>query len=118
VSLRTNRSCGQPGAKEYGLASQVMSRVTSAKWIGDSANHGYRVKINEADLEHSVTDLRLFLWQRLPSRLVASVGLRADRAWTLVAPALRSLVAAVSSLNPRPRLSRLDRSGRNRLASP
>jgi hypothetical protein len=53
--------CGQ----EYGLGSQVMSRVTSAKWIADSANHSYRVKVNEADLDHSVTGLRLFLQELL-----------------------------------------------------
>ena len=51
--------------QEYGLSSQVMSRITSAKWIGDSANHSYRVKVNEADLDRAITGLRLFLQEIL-----------------------------------------------------
>lgn len=38
-----------------------MSRVRSAKWIGDSANHSYKVKINTTDVETATTGLRLFL---------------------------------------------------------
>lgn len=47
--------------KEYGLSGQVISRVTQAKWIGDSTNHSYRVKVNDADLDRAVDGLRLFL---------------------------------------------------------
>lgn len=43
------------------LSNQVMARVRSAKWIGDSANHSYKVKINAADVETATTGLRLFL---------------------------------------------------------
>ena len=51
--------------QECGFSSQVMGRITSAKWIGDSANHSYRVKINEGDLDRAVTGLRLFLQEIL-----------------------------------------------------
>lgn len=51
--------------QEYGLSAQVTSRITSAKWIGDSANHSYRVKVNEADLDRAITGLRLFLQEIL-----------------------------------------------------
>jgi hypothetical protein len=43
------------------LPNQVMARVRTAKWIGDSANHSYKVKINAADVETAATGLRLFL---------------------------------------------------------
>jgi hypothetical protein len=52
-------------SQEYGLSSQVVARVTSAKWIGDSANHSYRVKVTESDLEKAATGLRLFLGELL-----------------------------------------------------
>ena len=48
-------------AQEYGLTNQAVGRVTSTKWIGDSANHSYRVKVNEGDLERAVIGLRLLL---------------------------------------------------------
>jgi hypothetical protein len=51
--------------QEFGLSNQVVSRITSAKWIGDSANHSFRVKANEADLDRCVTGLRLFLQEIL-----------------------------------------------------
>jgi hypothetical protein len=51
--------------QEYGLSGQVMGRITSAKWIGDSANHSYRVRVTEADLDRAVTGLRLFLQEVL-----------------------------------------------------
>lgn len=47
--------------QEYGLSGQVVSRVTGAKWIGDSANHSFRVKVNDADLNQTVVGIRLFL---------------------------------------------------------
>lgn len=49
----------------FGLSNQVMSRITSAKWIGDSANHSFRVKISDADLDRTVTGVRLFLQEIL-----------------------------------------------------
>jgi hypothetical protein len=48
-------------SQEYGVSRQVVGRATSAKWIGDSANHSYRVKVNEGDLHSAVTGLRLYL---------------------------------------------------------
>jgi hypothetical protein len=48
-------------AQEYGIPNQVISRVRSAKWIGDSANHSYSVKVTDGDLDTAVTALRLFL---------------------------------------------------------
>jgi hypothetical protein len=48
-------------SSEYGISQQVQSRVTSAKWIGDSANHSYRLRINQADVDQLTTGLRLFL---------------------------------------------------------
>ncbi len=39
----------------------MVGRITSAKWIGDSANHSYRAKVSEGDLERAVTALGLFL---------------------------------------------------------
>ena len=47
--------------QEYGITRQTMARITSAKWIGDSANHSYRVKVHQGDLDQNVTGLRLFL---------------------------------------------------------
>ncbi|MCL6096295.1 MAG: hypothetical protein M1444_01230 [Patescibacteria group bacterium] len=47
--------------RELKIPSQVMARVKSAKWIGDSANHSYKVTINESDVEVAVTGLRVFL---------------------------------------------------------
>lgn len=44
-----------------GVSSQVMGRVTSAKWIGDAANHSYRVKPTDEELERAVTGTTLFL---------------------------------------------------------
>jgi hypothetical protein len=44
-----------------GVSGQVMGRVTSAKWIGDTANHSYRVKVTDEDLERAVTGMTLFL---------------------------------------------------------
>lgn len=44
-----------------GVSGQVMGRVTSAKWIGDTANHSYRVKVTDEDLERAVTGMALFL---------------------------------------------------------
>jgi hypothetical protein len=43
------------------VSGQVMGRVTSAKWIGDTANHSYRVKVTDEDLERAVTGMTLFL---------------------------------------------------------
>jgi hypothetical protein len=51
--------------QEYGLSGQVMGRITSAKWIGDSANHSYRVKVTDSDLDRSITGIRLFLQEVL-----------------------------------------------------
>lgn len=62
--LELNAALGRC-AREYGLSSQVLSRVTSAKWIGDSANHSYRVRVTPADLETAVTGVRLFLQEVL-----------------------------------------------------
>ncbi|PKL30797.1 hypothetical protein CVV43_05335 [Candidatus Saccharibacteria bacterium HGW-Saccharibacteria-1] len=47
--------------QEFRISSQTISRVRSAKWIGDSANHSYRVKVNEQDLGTSVTATRLYI---------------------------------------------------------
>lgn len=47
--------------EELKISSRVMSKVKSAKWIGDSANHSYKVKINESDVEVAATGLRIFL---------------------------------------------------------
>lgn len=44
-----------------GVSAQVMGRVTSAKWIGDTANHSYVVKVTEDELERCVTGMTLFL---------------------------------------------------------
>ena len=44
-----------------GVSGQVMGRVTSAKWIGDTANHSYRVQVTDEDLERAVTGMTLFL---------------------------------------------------------
>jgi hypothetical protein len=43
------------------LSAQVMGRVTSAKWIGDTANHSYRAKVSAEEVERAVTGLSLFL---------------------------------------------------------
>jgi hypothetical protein len=51
--------------QEYKFSHQVKGRITSAKWIGDSANHSYRVKVNEGDLDQTVTGVRLFLQETL-----------------------------------------------------
>jgi hypothetical protein len=48
-------------ASECGVSRQVVSRVTSAKWIGDTANHSYRMKVTDGDLDTAVTGVRLFL---------------------------------------------------------
>lgn len=48
-------------AREFGISRQTIGRVRSAKWIGDSANHSYRVKITRGDLDECVTALRLLL---------------------------------------------------------
>jgi len=47
--------------KELKISSRVMSKVRSAKWLGDSANHSYKIKINESDVEVAATGLRIFL---------------------------------------------------------
>ena len=47
--------------KELKISDRVMSKVKSAKWIGDSANHSYKIKINESDVEVAATGLRIFL---------------------------------------------------------
>lgn len=47
--------------QEYKLTNQLVGRVISAKWIGDSANHSYAVQITESDVESSVTAVRLFI---------------------------------------------------------
>lgn len=47
--------------QHYKISSQVMARARSTKWISDSANHSYRLKINEADVESMTTGLRLLL---------------------------------------------------------
>jgi hypothetical protein len=51
--------------QEYKFSNQAKGRITSAKWIGDSANHSYRVKVNEGDLDQTVTGVRLFLQEIL-----------------------------------------------------
>jgi hypothetical protein len=43
------------------VSAQVMARVTSAKWIGDTANHSYRAKVSAEEVERAVTGLSLFL---------------------------------------------------------
>jgi hypothetical protein len=43
------------------VSGQVMARVTSAKWIGDTANHSYRAKVSVDEVERAVTGLTLFL---------------------------------------------------------
>ncbi len=43
------------------VSGQVMARVTSAKWIGDTANHSYRAKVSADEVERAVTGLALFL---------------------------------------------------------
>ena len=48
-------------SQEYSLSNQVVGRITSAKWIGDSANHSYRAKVTDGDLDRAVTALGLFL---------------------------------------------------------
>lgn len=47
--------------KELKISDRVMSKVKSAKWIGDSANHSYKIKISESDVEVAATGLRIFL---------------------------------------------------------
>ncbi len=47
--------------QEFKISSKVMARIRSAKWIGDSANHSYLLRINEADVETAITGLRLLL---------------------------------------------------------
>lgn len=47
--------------KSLKISDRIMSKVKSAKWIGDSANHSYRIKINESDVELAATGLRIFL---------------------------------------------------------
>lgn len=43
------------------VSGQVMARVTSAKWIGDTANHSYRARVSADEVERAVTGLTLFL---------------------------------------------------------
>jgi len=43
------------------VSGQVMARITSAKWIGDTANHSYRAKVSPDEVERAVTGLTLFL---------------------------------------------------------
>lgn len=43
------------------VSGQVMARVTSAKWIGDTANHSYRATVSADEVERAVTGLTLFL---------------------------------------------------------
>lgn len=43
------------------VSGQVMARATSAKWIGDTANHSYRAKVSADEVERAVTGLTLFL---------------------------------------------------------
>lgn len=43
------------------IDSRIMGRVTSAKWIGDTANHSYTIKIDEVDIRTAVTGTSLFL---------------------------------------------------------
>jgi hypothetical protein len=43
------------------VSGQVMARVTSAKWIGDTANHSYRAQVSVDEVERAVTGLTLFL---------------------------------------------------------
>lgn len=47
--------------KELKVDDRVMKRVRSTKWLTDSANHSYKVKINKSDVEVAATALRLFL---------------------------------------------------------
>lgn len=47
--------------KELKISHIVMAKVKSSKWIGDSANHSYKLKINESDVELAATGLRIFL---------------------------------------------------------
>lgn len=47
--------------KELKISQIVMAKVKSSKWIGDSANHSYKIKINESDVEVAITGLRIFL---------------------------------------------------------
>lgn len=51
--VRCKEACGIP--------TQVMARVTTAKWIGDTANHSYRAKVSPEELERTVTGVSLFL---------------------------------------------------------
>jgi len=46
---------------ELKISDHIMSKVISAKWIGDSANHSYQVRINNSDIEIALTGLRIFL---------------------------------------------------------
>lgn len=48
-------------AKEFGISKQIVDRVVSAKWIGDTANHSYRFRPTRTDVDRSVTAARLFL---------------------------------------------------------
>lgn len=50
---RCGQACQIPG--------QVMARVTSAKWIGDTANHSYRAKVSPEELERTVTAVSIFI---------------------------------------------------------
>lgn len=47
--------------KELKISHIVMAKVKISKWIGDSANHSYKLKINESDVELAATGLRIFL---------------------------------------------------------
>jgi len=47
--------------QELKVSKIIMAKVKSSKWIGDSANHSYKIKINESDVEVAVTGLRIFL---------------------------------------------------------
>ena len=47
--------------QELKISDQIMSRVKASKWIGDSANHSYKVQINENDIHTCIIGLRLFL---------------------------------------------------------
>jgi hypothetical protein len=47
--------------QEYQIPAQTIARVRSAKWLSDSANHSYLIKINASDIETAVTGLRIYL---------------------------------------------------------
>jgi hypothetical protein len=47
--------------QRFKISAQVMSRAQSTKWLGDSANHSYFVRVSEFDVIAATTGLRLFL---------------------------------------------------------